>query len=149
LGWEIHLHLLAAISWIGGSVFMFILGVSIRDKENQDRVYPIIGPIFGFFEIGSLIVLVITGTLMIIDNGLVTILFDDGIHNRVIDSLRYKLILVAIMAIITILHTYIAFKTNGKKRTRIQMLVSRASSMGIFILNFIILHFAIIIRDTL
>ncbi len=149
MGWEIHLHLLAAISWIGGSVFMFILGVSIRDKENQDRVYPIIGPIFGFFEIGSLIVLVITGTLMIIDNGLVTILFDDGIHNRVIDSLRYKLILVAIMAIITILHTYIAFKTNGKKRTRIQMLVSRASSMGIFILNFIILHFAIIIRDTL
>ena len=149
MGWEIHLHLLAAISWIGGSVFMFILGVSIRDKENQDRVYPIIGPIFGFFEIGSLIVLVITGTLMIIDNGLITILFDDGIHNRVIDSLRYKLILVAIMAIITILHTYIAFKTNGKKRTRIQMLVSRASSMGIFILNFIILHFAIIIRDTL
>jgi len=149
LGWEIHLHLLAAISWIGGSVFMFILGVSIRDKENQDRVYPIIGPIFGFFEIGSLIVLVITGTLMIIDNGLITILFDDAIHNRVIDSLRYKLILVAIMAIITILHTYIAFKTNGKKRTRIQMLVSRASSMGIFILNFIILHFAIIIRDTL
>ncbi len=149
MGWEIHLHLLAAISWIGGSVFMFILGVSIRDKENQDRVYPIIGPIFGFFEIGSLIVLVITGTLMIIDNGLITILFDDAIHNRVIDSLRYKLILVAIMAIITILHTYIAFKTNGKKRTRIQMLVSRASSMGIFILNFIILHFAIIIRDTL
>jgi cytochrome b subunit of formate dehydrogenase len=128
---------------------MFILGVSIRDKENQDRVYPIIGPIFGFFEIGSLIVLVITGTLMIIDNGLITILFDDAIYNRVIDSLRYKLILVAIMAIITILHTYIAFKTNGKKRTRIQMLVSRASSMGIFILNFIILHFAIIIRDTL
>ncbi len=93
MGWEIHLHLLAAISWIGGSVFMFILGVSIRDKENQDRVYPIIGPIFGFFEIGSLIVLVITGTLMIIDNGLITILFDDAIHDRVIDSLRYKLIL--------------------------------------------------------
>ena len=149
MGWEIHLHLLAAVSWIGGSVFMFILGISIRDKGDKDKVYPIIGPIFGFFEIGSLITLVTTGVLMIIDNGLITILFDDSIHNRVIDSLRYKLILVAIMAIITILHTYIAFKTNGKKRTKMEMLISRASSMGIFILNFIILHFAIVIRDTL
>jgi len=149
LGWEIHLHLIAAVSWIGGSVFMFILGISIRDKESQDRVYPIIGPIFGFFEIGSLVILLITGTLMIIDNGLITILFDNSIHNRVIDSLRYKLILVAVMAIITIMHTYIAFKTNGKERTKMEMLISRASSMGIFILNFIILHFAIVIRDTI
>ncbi|NPA61358.1 MAG: hypothetical protein GXO06_03625 [Epsilonproteobacteria bacterium] len=149
MGWEIHLHLLAAISWIGGSVFMFVLGVSMRDKREQDRVYPVIGPIFGFFEIGSLITLVVTGILMIFDNGLVTILFDDTIHNSVIDSLRYKLIVVVVIAIITILHTYIAFKTNGKERSRVEMLISRGSSMGIFILNFIILHFAIVIRDTI
>lgn len=149
MGWEIHLHLLAAVSWIGGSVFMFILGISIRNKEDQDKVYPIIGPIFGFFEIGSLIILIITGILMINENGLITILFDNSIHNKVIDSLRYKLILVAVMAVITTMHTYIAFKTNGKKRTKMEMLISRASSMGIFILNFIILHFAIVIRDTL
>jgi len=35
LGWEIHLHLLAAISWIGGSVFYVYFGESqFRDKEN-------------------------------------------------------------------------------------------------------------------
>jgi uncharacterized membrane protein len=149
LGWEIHLHLIAAVSWIGGSVFMFILGISLRNKEDQDAVYPRVGPIFGYFEIGSLTILLITGTLMIINNGLIDILFDMSVHNIVIDSLRQKLIVVAIMTIITVIHTVIAFKTNGKKRTKIEMFLSRASSMGIFILNFIVLHYAIIIRNIL
>ena len=149
MGWEIHLHLIAAVSWIGGSVFMFILGISLRDKEDQNAVYPRVGPIFGYFEIGSLVILLITGTLMIINNGLINILFDMSIHNIVIDSLRQKLIVVAIMTIITVMHTVIAFKTNGKERTKVEMILSRASSMGIFILNFIVLHYAIVIRNIL
>ncbi len=147
MSWELHIHLIAAVSWIGGSVFMFILGVSLRNKNDQKVVYPRIGPIFGYFEIGSLAILLITGTLMIINNGLITILFDMSIHNKAIDALRHKLILVAIMAIITTIHTIIAFKTNNKERTRLEMIISRASSMGIFILNFMVLHYAIVIRD--
>ncbi len=147
MSWELHIHLIAAVSWIGGSVFMFILGISLRDKDDQKAVYPRIGPIFGYFEIGSLATLLITGTLMIINNGLIYILFDISIHNKAIDALRHKLILVAIMAIITTIHTIIAFKTNNKERTKLEMIISRASSMGIFILNFIVLHYAIVIRD--
>ncbi|RUM76060.1 MAG: hypothetical protein DSZ11_01090, partial [Sulfurovum sp.] len=79
MGWEIHLHLIAALSWIGGSVFMFVLGISLKDKEDQKAVYPRIGPIFGYFEIGALTILLITGTLMIINNGLIYILFDDNV----------------------------------------------------------------------
>ena len=45
-GWVFHLHLIAAISWIGGSVFMFALGISLRDKDAQKQVYPHVGPIF-------------------------------------------------------------------------------------------------------
>ncbi len=149
MGWEIHVHLIAAVSWIGGSVFMFILGISLKDKEDQQAVYPRIGPIFGYFEIASLVLLLITGTLMIINNGLITILFDNSIHAVAIDALRKKLILVAIMTIITVIHTIIAFKTNNKERTKLETIISRASSMGIFILNFIVLHQAIIIRDAL
>jgi len=149
LGWEIHIHLMAAVSWIGGSVFMFVLGVTLRNKDDQKAVYPIIGPIFGYFEIASLALLLITGTLMIIDNGLITTLFDNTIHNIAIDALRQKLILVAIMSIITILHTVIAFRTNGKERTKLETIISRGSSIGIFILNFVVLHYAIVIRDTI
>jgi len=150
LGWEIHVHLIAAISWIGGSVFMFVLGVSLRGKENQDAVYPRIGPIFGYFEIVALIALIITGLLMIINNGLITLLFDNSVTNNLaLNALREKLVVVSVMTLITMVHTVIAFRTNGKERTRLETIISRASSLGIFILNFIVLHYAIIIRDIL
>jgi len=67
---------------------MFVLGISLKDKEDQQAVYPRVGPIFGYFEIGSLVTLLITGTLMIINNGLIDILFDMTIHNIVIDAFR-------------------------------------------------------------
>ena len=149
MGWEIHLHLIAALSWIGGSVFMFVLGISLKDKEDQKAVYPRIGPIFGYFEIGALVVLLITGTLMIINNGLIYILFDESVNNVVTSALREKLIIVGIMTVITVIHTVIAFRTNGKERTKLETIISRGSSMGIFILNFLVLHYAIVIRDIL
>jgi len=149
LGWEIHIHLIAAVSWIGGSVFMFVLGISLKNKEDQQAVYPRIGPIFGYFEIVALTALIITGILMIINNGLIYLLFDDSIHNMALDSLREKLMIVVAMTLITILHTIIAFKTNGKERTKLETILSRGSSMGIFILNFVVLHYAIVIRDIL
>ena len=149
MGWEIHIHLLAAVSWIGGSVFMFVLGISLKDKEDQKAVYPRVGPIFGYFEIVALIALIITGILMIIDNGLIYLLWDDSIHNAALDALREKLIIVSIMTVITTVHTVIAFKTNGQERTKLETIISRGSSMGIFILNFLVLHYAIILRDIL
>lgn len=149
MGWEIHLHLVAALSWIGGSVFMFVLGISLKNKEDQKAVYPRIGPIFGYFEIAALVTLLITGTLMIINNGLIYILFDSTIDNVVTTALRGKLILVAIMTFITLIHTVIAFRTNGKERSKIETILSRGASMGIFILNFLVLHYAIVIRDIL
>lgn len=149
MGWEIHLHLIAAVSWIGGSVFMFVLGVSLKDKADQQAVYPRVGPIFGYFEIVALLILIITGVLMIIDNGLIYLLLDDTVDNRAVDTLREKLIIVSIMTVITMVHTVVAFKTNGKTRTKLEMFVSRGSSMGIFILNFVVLHYAIILRDIL
>ena len=149
MGWEIHVHLIAAVSWIGGSVFMFVLGISLKDKADQQAVYPRVGPIFGYFEIVALITLIISGILMIINNGLIYLLFDDSVHNLVMDSLREKLIIVLIMTCITIVHTVIAFRTNGKERTKLETIISRGSSMGIFILNFVVLHYAIVIRDIL
>ena len=149
MGWSIHLHLIAAISWIGGSMFMFVLGISLRNKEDQKLVYPRIGPIFGFFEVVVLIVLIATGIWMIFENNMIHVLFNFDAHSQVIDALREKLFLVAIMTLITIVHTIIAFRTNGKERTKLETLISRGSSMGIFIMNFIVLHYAIVLRDIL
>ena len=149
MGWGIHLHLIAAISWIGGSVFMFILGISLRNKEDQKLVYPRIGPIFGYFEMVVLVLLIATGVWMIYENNMIYVLFNLDAHSVVIDALREKLVLVVVMTVITIIHLRIAFRTNGKERTRLETLISRGSSLGIFLLNFIVLHYAIVLREIL
>jgi len=128
---------------------MFVLGISLRNPEDQKLVYPRVGPIFGYFEMVVLVMLIGTGIWMIIENNMIYVLFNLDAHSKVIDALRGKLILVAIMTVITIIHLRISFRTNGKERTRFETFLSRGSSLGIFILNFIVLHYAIVLRDIL
>ena len=148
MGWAIHIHLIVAIAWIGGSIFMFALGVSIRDKKAQKAVYPHIGPIFGYFELAALMFLLATGSYMITDYGLIELLFTDY-SSPVVDALRTKLWIVLVLLIVTVIHFVIALKTNNKERTPLQHFVSRASSMLIFFLNLFVLHYAMVIRDIL
>ena len=148
IGIALHIHLLAAIAWIGGSIFMFALGVTMRDKKAQKSVYPHIGPIFGYFEVVALMFLLATGSYMITDYGLIELLFTD-FHSPVIDALRIKLTIVLVLLIVTVIHFVIALKTNNTERTHIQNLISRGSSMLIFFLNLFVLHYAMVIRDIL
>ncbi|RLA71232.1 MAG: hypothetical protein DRG09_00870 [Epsilonproteobacteria bacterium] len=148
MGWEIHLHLVAAIAWIGGAFFMFLLGVSLRKKEDQEAVYPIIGPIYGYFEAGALIVLLFTGYMMIHNNGLIDILFSN-VTNEVIDALRIKLYFVAVIFVLTVIHMTISMMTLHKVKTPFQRFFSKGSSMGIFLLNLVVLHYAMVLRDIL
>ncbi len=148
LGWALHVHILAAIAWIGGSIFMFALGISMRDKKAQKSVYPYIGPIFGYFEVVALMFLLATGSYMITDYGLIELLFTDY-HSEVVDALRTKLWIVLVLLIVTVIHFVIALKTNNTERTPLQHFISRASSMLIFFLNLFVLHYAMVIRDIL
>ena len=148
MGWAIHLHLVAAIAWIGGAFFMFLLGVSLRKKEDQNAVYPRIGPIYGYFETVALIILLITGYTMISNNGLLDILFSN-LSNEVIDSLRIKLYLVGVIIVLTVIHMTISLMTLHKEKTPLEKFFSRGSSMGIFLLNLIVLHYAMVLRDIL
>ena len=146
--WAFHIHLLMAISWIGGSVFMFILGVTLRDKKAQNEVYPHIGPIFGWFELVALILLLVSGYIMGINYHLFDLLFNPN-GSKISDALRMKVILVGILTVATVIHFVVAYKTNGKERTKLEQILSRSSSMLIFILNLFVMHYAIIMRDIL
>jgi uncharacterized membrane protein len=148
MGWAIHMHLIAAIAWIGGAFFMFVLGVSLRRKEDQEAVYPRIGPIYGYFETMSLIILITTGLIMITNNGLIHLLFSP-ITNEVLEALRIKLSLVAVITVLTIIHMYISFKRLNTPKTPFERFLSKASSMGIFLINLVILHYAMVLRDIL
>jgi len=148
VGWAIHLHLVAAIAWIGGAFFMFLLGVSLRKKEDQDAVYPRIGPIYGYFEAAALVILLMTGYTMISNNGLLDILFSN-LSNEVIDALRIKLYLVGVIVVFTVIHMTISLMTLHRVKTPLQRLFSKGSSMGIFLLNLVVLHYAMVLRDIL
>jgi len=148
MNWALHLHLIAAIAWIGGGFLMFVLGITLRKKEDQDAVYPRIGPIYGYYETGALIILLLTGTTMIYYNGLLSILFSN-VTNEVIDALRTKLYVVSVIVLLTIIHMTVSMMTINKVKTPIQKLLSKASSMGIFLLNLVVLHYAMVLRDIL
>ena len=143
-----HLHLFAAIAWIGGSIFMFVLGITLTDKQKQKEVYPHVGPIFGYYELISLFLLVATGISLIWANGLLDLVFTDD-NSEVVNYLRSKLWVVASVILATAIHFYIALKTNDIPRTNIQNFISRGSSLFIFFANLFILHYAIMIRSIL
>lgn len=148
MGWSIHLHLISAIAWIGGAVFMFVLGIFMKDKTAQKEVYPRIGPIFGYYQIIALLLLVGTGSYMISQNGLLDLLFQND-QSEIVQTLQKKLMLVGFVIILTLIHFVIAYRTNGTERTFWQNIVSRGSSLLIFFINLWILHYAIIIRHYL
>jgi len=144
----LYLHILAATAWIGGSLFLFGLGIFLKDKEAQSRVYLHIGPLYGYFESVWLIVLIVTGLYMFFEKGLDEVLLN-AFHSKLAYITIIKLFLVFLITIFTILHMYIAFKTHGKTRTKKELILSRLSSMMIFLLNLIILWYAIKLRTLL
>ena len=127
---------------------MFLLGISLRNKEDQDAVYPRIGPLYGYYETGALIILLFSGLTMIYQNGLLDILFSN-VTNEVIEALRIKLRIVAVIFVLTVIHMTVSMMTLHKVKTPLQKLLSKGSSMGIFILNLIVLHYAMVLRDIL
>ena len=146
MSYLIHFHLFAAIAWIGGSIFMFVLGVTLTDKQKQKEVYPHVGPIFGYFELVSLAVLLTSGIVMIQNNGLYELIFSED-TSEVVELLRNKLWLVLSLIIATAIHFFIAYRTNDKERSNIENFISRGSSLFIFFVNLFVLHYAIMIRS--
>ncbi len=144
----LYIHILAATVWVGGSIFLFFLGIFLRDKDAQKQVYLHIGPLYGYLESVWLTILIITGLYLFYHFSLDNILAS-GIPQKLASDLTIKLVLVGLITLATIVHMYIAFKTHGKERTKLQLFLSRSSSMAIFFLNLLILWFAIQIRTSL
>jgi len=134
------------MAWIGGSIFMMVLGFGLRDKKKQQEVYPNIGPLFGYFEVVSLAILLVSGILMANNFGILSLVFSSD-DSEVVSILRYKLWLVLFLVIATVTHFIIANKTLRTEKTLIQKLLSRGSSLFIFFVNLFILHYAIMIRN--
>ena len=144
----IYIHILSATAWVGGSLLLFTLGITIRDKEAQKNVYKHIGPLYGYFETFWLITLWITGIILYEHHGF------SGVFKYAYDSLLsqtmiIKVYFVMFLTFVTLIHLVIAFKTHQKERSKFLTIISRGSSMMIFLLNFVVLWFAISVRSQL
>lgn len=142
----LYLHILSACAWIGGSILLFGLGVFLKDKALQEKVYGAIGPFYGYFETVWLIVLIATGYVLGKEYGLFALMGEVG---ALAEYIRTKAVLVAALTAATLIHLYIAFATHQKNRSRIQHLLSRGGSLAIFVLNLWILWVAMMIRTVL
>ena len=142
----LYLHILAACAGIGGSLLLFGLGIFIREKEIQDRVYGAIGPFYGYFESVWLLLLITTGFVLAGEYNLFQV---SGDGSELGMWVHWKMALVGLISLATLVHLYIAFATHGKKRSRMETLLSRGGSLSIFLLNLGILAVAIQIRTIL
>ncbi len=144
----LYIHILSATAWVGGSLLLFALGILLRDKCAQKSVYAHLGPIYGYFETFWLILLWVTGLTLFFHFGI-----DEALANapesQLASLMHLKLVTVGAITLLTIIHMYIAFKTHTTERSRIENFVSRGSSMLIFLLNLVIVWYAIGIRDML
>lgn len=144
----IYIHILSATAWIGGSLLLFALGVLLRDKAAQRQTYEYLGPIYGWFELFWLGSLWITGTLLYLHHGFGSI-FKFASDSALSYNMHIKVYLVVAVSFFTLVHLIIAFKTHLRLRTRWQQWFSRGSSLAIFVLNLIILWYAVMIRSLL
>ncbi|WP_310438954.1 hypothetical protein [Sulfuricurvum sp.] len=142
----LYLHILAACAWIGGGLLLFGLGIFIREKEIQERIYGAIGPFYGYFESVWLLILITTGFVLAGQYNLFQV---SGDGSELGSWVHRKMVLVGLISLATLVHLYIAFATHGKKRTRMETLLSRGGSLSIFLLNLAILAVAIQIRTIL
>ncbi len=143
----LYIHILAASSWVGGAMLLFILGVFIKDKDAITVVYKYIGPTYGYFQSVVLVILLVTGTYLYMQYH-----FQElwrGSNEILVQHLYTKIYLVGIIVIATIIHMYISFKALNRERTHREKIISRGTSLGIFLLNLFILYYAISIRTML
>lgn len=146
MGIVLYLHILSACAWIGGSLFLFGLGIFIREKEVQNRIYGAIGPFYGYFESVWLLLLIITGFVLAGEYNLFQV---SGDGSELGTLIHWKILLVGLISFATLVHLFIAFATHGRKRSRMETLLSRGGSLSIFLLNLAILAVAIQIRTIL
>ncbi len=143
----LYIHILAAASWVGGAMLLFILGVFIKDKEAITVVYKYIGPTYGYFQTAVLVILLATGTYLYMQYHFQELW--KGSNELLSQHLYTKIYLVGLAVIATIIHMYISFKALNRERTQKEKIISRGTSLGIFLLNLFILYYAMSIRTML
>ena len=139
----LFIHIISAATWVGGGLLLFGMGIYFKDPKVQHTIYSHIGPFYGYFQLIWITLLIITGALLLNQHDLYSILLSDDFANSRFGELLYrKLSIVFLVVLATALHMYISLKAHGRERTKLEKMISRGSSMFIFLFNFSIIWYA-------
>lgn len=139
----LYIHIIAAATWVGGGLLLFGMGIYFKDPKVQNTIYSHIGPFYGYFQLIWITTLIITGALLLNQHDIYTMIGTDTFEqSRFAELLYRKLMIVALVVIATAVHMYISLKAHGRERTKLEKIISRGSSMIIFIFNFSIIWYA-------
>lgn len=139
----LFIHIIAAATWVGGGLLLFGMGIYFKDPKVQNTIYSHIGPFYGYFQLIWITTLIITGLLLLNQHDLYTrLLTDEFAQSRFGELLYRKLSIVFLVVCSTALHMYISLKAHGRERTQKEKMISRGSSMFIFLFNFSIIWYA-------
>lgn len=146
----LYIHIIAAATWVGGGLFLFGMGIYFKDQKIQKTIYTHIGPFYGYFQLIWITTLIITGLLLLNQFNLYPSLFNSEFINSKFGELLYrKLLIVFLVVVATIIHMYISLKAHGRERKKVEKIISRFSSLLIFIFNFSIIWYAMNISQYL
>ncbi len=139
----LFVHIIAAATWVGGGLLLFGMGLYFKDPKVQNIIYSHIGPFYGYFQLIWITLLLITGLLLLNQHDLYSqLLSDDFSQTRFGELLYRKLFIVFLVVCATALHMYVSLKAHGRERTKVEKIISRTSSMFIFLFNFSIVWYA-------
>ncbi|NQY94424.1 MAG: hypothetical protein HRT43_09685 [Campylobacteraceae bacterium] len=126
------------------------MGIYFKDPKVQNTIYTAIGPFYGYFQLIWITLLVITGAILLDKNSLYSqFLIPEFYSTLLAKYLLTKIVLVIIIILATIKHMRISLKAHGRQRTPKEKIISRISSLTIFLLNFLIVWEAIEISKQL
>ncbi|WP_419765777.1 MAG: hypothetical protein ACNI28_04105 [Arcobacter sp.] len=139
----LFIHIISAATWVGGGLLLFGMGIYFKDPKVQKVIYSHIGPFYGYFQLIWITLLIITGLLLLNQHNLYSIILDEEFRNSQFGILLYrKLFIVFLVVLATAVHMYISLKAHGRERTNKEKIISRATSMFIFLFNFSIIWYA-------
>jgi putative copper export protein len=139
----LFIHIISAATWVGGGLLLFGMGIYFKDPKVQNTIYSHIGPFYGYFQLIWITLLIITGALLLNQHDLYSVILTEDFTNSRFGELLYrKLTIVLLVVLSTALHMYISLKAHGRERTQKEKIISRGSSMFIFLFNFSIIWYA-------
>ena len=146
----LFIHIISATAWVGGGLLLFGMGIYFKDPKVQNTIYTAIGPFYGYFQLIWITLLVITGGMLVDKYSLFSQFFSGEFYTTIVGkALAIKLVMVIVIIVATTKHMIVSLKAHGRERTQREKIISRGSSMLIFLLNFAVIWYAIDISKQL